>query len=65
MADGVPNLGSDGGSDGGGGGGGCDGGGCDGGGGDAGGGGEPGIITNKPNLRPSERPGCFGHIGRQ
>jgi hypothetical protein len=59
MADGVPNHGSDGGSDGGGG--------CDGGGGDAGGGGggEPGFITNKPNLRPSERPGCFGHIGRQ
>jgi hypothetical protein len=61
MADGVPNHGSDGGS-----GCGC---GCDGGsgGGDAGGGGggEPGFITNKPNLRPSERPGCFGHIGRQ
>jgi hypothetical protein len=60
MADGVPNHGSDGGS---GGGGGCDGGGGDAGGG--GGGGEPGFITNKPNLRPSERPGCFGHIGRQ
>jgi hypothetical protein len=63
MADGVPNHGSDGGS---GSGCGC---GCDGGsgGGDAGGGGggEPGFITNKPNLRPSERPGCFGHIGRQ